>query len=171
VSTSSDPAFGAGHGATTRIPGDVRTAVLLDRDASRLSDLATALERNGIVTLAAATTCDPACAELAGNVPSVVVVDAGLSDGATSPVELVALVHGRHPEVKVVCLDDAGDRRGIGRLLAAGADAVFLRQSVPAELARAIRRLIRDDAVFVPVSDWVPPERPCRSLSPPLLGV
>jgi DNA-binding NarL/FixJ family response regulator len=146
--------------------------VLLDRDAGRLADLASALESAGIATVAAATTIASASDALDRTVPSVVVLDAGLTGDPTSPLDLVTRLRHGQPELKVVCLDDAGDRRAIGRLLAAGADAVFLRQSSPVELARAIRRLVRDDAVFVPVSGLAPVERPRRRLSsPPLLGV
>jgi DNA-binding NarL/FixJ family response regulator len=171
VSRSARPACGAGHGTAAPAPGDVRSVVLVDRDASRLADLADELERNGVVTLAAATTFASARTELGAAVPSVVVVDAGLDDGTITPLEEIALLRRRHPDVKVVCLDDAADRQSIGRLLAAGADAVFLRQSAPGELARAIRRLVHDDTVFAPVSGWVPPERHRRSLAPPLLEV
>jgi DNA-binding NarL/FixJ family response regulator len=159
------------QGAATPAPGDIRTVVLLDRDANRVSDLAAALDSNGIAILAAATTFASACAELDTTVPSAVVVDAGLSDGATSPLELIALLRRRHPDVKVVCLDDAVDRHSIGRLLAAGVDAVFLRQATPGELARAIRRLVHDDAVFAPVAGWAPTERSRHGLSPRLLRV
>jgi DNA-binding NarL/FixJ family response regulator len=145
---------------------------LLDRDASRLSDLASALESGGLVTLAAETTLAAASAGLVEPVPSLVVVDAGLSDGAAAPPELVALLRRRHPELKIVCLDDAGERRTIARLLAAGADAVFLRQSQAAELARAIRRVLRDDAVFVPLSGWDPADSGSRhDPAAPVIGV
>jgi DNA-binding NarL/FixJ family response regulator len=171
VSRTPDPARRAAHGAPPPAR-DVRTVVLLDRDAGRLADLTAALESAGIATLAAATTIASASDALDRTAPSAVVVDAGLTDGSTSPLDLVTRLRHRQPELKVVCLDDAGDRRAIGRLLAAGADAVFLRQSSPVELARAIRRLVRDDAVFVPVSGLAPVGRSRRRLSsPPLLGV
>lgn len=171
MSRSARPACGAGHGTAAPAPGDVRTVVLVDRDASRLSDLAAELESNGVVTVAAATTFASACTELGTTVPSVVVVDAGLSDGTIAPLEGIAGLRRRHPDAKVVCLDDAADRQSIGRLLVAGADAVFLRQSAPGELARAIRRLVHDDTVFVPVSGWVPSDRARPGRSPRLLGV
>lgn len=156
MSSTTDPTNRARDDAATPRPGGAPTVVLLGREPTRVAELASALERAGIVALATETTLAGAATAISKLTPSVAVLDTGLRDDATTPTGAIASLRREQPELKIVCLHDPEDRQHLAPVFAAGADAVFLRRSSPAELAQAVCRLLRDDVVFVPVAGCIP---------------
>ena len=70
-------------------------------------------------------------------IADVVLVDLGLPDG--SGLDLIRTIRARQSAVKVLVFTVLGDRKTINDALAVGADGFILKDTDPAELARAIR--------------------------------
>lgn len=72
-----------------------------------------------------------------GDFADVVLVDLGLPDG--SGLDLIRTIRQREGAAKVLVFTVLGDRQTINDALAVGADGFILKDTDPAELARAIR--------------------------------
>lgn len=72
-----------------------------------------------------------------GEIADVLLVDLGLPDG--SGLDLIRTIRNRQSAVKVLVFTVLGDRKTINDALAVGADGFILKDTEPAELARAIR--------------------------------
>jgi len=75
--------------------------------------------------------------EATGDIADVVLVDLGLPDG--SGLDLIRAIRKRESATKVLVFTVLGDRKTIRDALAVGADGFILKDTDPAELARAIR--------------------------------
>ena len=72
-----------------------------------------------------------------GHVADVLLVDLGLPDG--SGLDLIRTIRQRELPAKVLVFTVLGDRKTINNALSVGADGFILKDTDPAELARAIR--------------------------------
>jgi DNA-binding NarL/FixJ family response regulator len=125
--------------SATSTSAPCRLFVVEDDAALRASVIACLSQERDIV-VAGQANCLAAALEAVGAVGhcvDVMLVDLGLPDG--SGLDLIRTIRTRDESTKVLVFTVLGDRKTINDALAVGADGFILKDTDPAELARAIR--------------------------------
>lgn len=125
--------------SATSTSAPCRLFVVEDDAALRASVIACISQERDIV-VAGQANCLAAALEAVGaggHCVDVMLVDLGLPDG--SGLDLIRTIRTRDESTKVLVFTVLGDRKTINDALAVGADGFILKDTDPAELARAIR--------------------------------
>lgn len=123
--------------------------VIEDQPAVRQGLVAAVAEAFPGATVHEAPDCAAARARLGGEgAPSLVLVDLGLPDG--SGLDLLKEARARHPEAKLVVTTVFDDDAHLFGALAAGADGYVLKESAPAVMRAALKRLADGEVVLSP---------------------
>jgi DNA-binding NarL/FixJ family response regulator len=126
-------------GPSTSTTRPCRLFIVEDDAALRASVIACLSQERDIV-VAGQANCLAAALEAVGaggHRVDVMLVDLGLPDG--SGLDLIRTIRTRDQSTKVLVFTVLGDRKTINDALAVGADGFILKDTDPAELARAIR--------------------------------
>jgi DNA-binding NarL/FixJ family response regulator len=99
--------------------------------------------------LGACSTLSEARANVAKQMPDVLLVDLGLPDG--DGVALIREVYERSPRVNIMVVTIFGDEHHIFRALEAGASGYLLKDAAPEEVAASIRKLAEGGSPISPV--------------------
>ncbi|WP_086620160.1 response regulator [Erythrobacter tepidarius] len=113
---------------------------IVEDDAALRASVIACLSQERDIVVAGQANCLAAALEAfgaGGQFVDVMLVDLGLSDG--SGLELIRTIRARDESTKVLVFTVLGDRKTINDALAVGADGFILKDTDPAELARAIR--------------------------------
>jgi DNA-binding NarL/FixJ family response regulator len=93
-------------------------------------------------------TCREIRAEIAGRVPSVLLMDLGLPDG--DGVDVIREAAARHPALPIMVISVFGDERHLIRALQAGASGYLLKDDRSHEIVAAIRELLAGGSPMSP---------------------
>lgn len=113
---------------------------VVEDDAALRASVIACLSQERDIVVAGQANCLAAALEAVGaggHLADVMLVDLGLPDG--SGLDLIRTIRTRDESTKVLVFTVLGDRKTINDALAVGADGFILKDTDPAELARAIR--------------------------------
>ena len=134
--------------APRQIKSRALTAVLVDHHPLWLNAVERTLTDTSVEVVGKTTSLEDASRLVESLVPSLVVIEVGMSEGETTGLSWLAESSKRFPTLKLIALSSSHNTSDIAAALAGGASVYIVKRAHPTDVAVAVRQLY-DRSLFL----------------------